>query len=306
MVLHQPPNSRSLRVLEAITRPIDNTALTVYQTCPREYNFSMVQHRRGDGRSPALVFGSAWHKALEIHYKTNGDARAVMDGVIDSWEGHDYADDYRTLNRVMLDYEKYVAKYGIPSEEPAPTVGWPDEPLIEIASTISTEELVHPWTVRIDRFVDIDGLVYVEDHKTTSRLDKNYFKQFPLSQQMKGYTYAGQKLLPGRKVVGVRINLSHVLTGATEFHRQLVTFSPSEIEEWVENTNNWMTRLATDYTLPAGAAFPGHYGDNGCSRKFGMCGYHPVCSSSPRVRQAVLERDYPVKPWNPLEAADGE
>jgi hypothetical protein len=311
--------TRSLPVVEgrtllpAIDRPIDNTALSAYITCPREYDFSMRRHRRGEGRSPALVFGSAVHKAMEIHYRTGGDEKAVEEAVIMSWEGHDSADDYRTLNRVLLDYRGYVKKYGKPHLEGMKTLGWPEEPLVEVAANMASDELLHPWAGKLDRFVeDEGGLVYIEDHKTTSRLDKNYFKQFTLSQQMLGYTYLGKQLLPNRKVVGVRINLWHVLTGKTEYHRQLFTFSPDRVADWAKNTNIWLKRLALDYEMaadPATAehAFPGHYGDNGCSRKFGMCQYHEVCSVTPRIREDVLMREFPVvQPWNPLEADETE
>jgi hypothetical protein len=300
-------------LLPAIDRPIDNTAMTAYLTCPREYYFSMVRHRRGKGRSPALVFGSAWHKAMEIHYRTGGDAKAVEEAVIMSWEGHDSADDYRTLNRVLLDYRAYVKQYGMPHLEGMKTLGYPEEPLVEVAANMTSDDLLHPWAGKLDRFLEDEGsLVYVEDHKTTSRLDKNYFKQFDLSQQMLGYTYLGQQLLPNRKVVGVRINLAHVLTGKTEFHRKLFTFSPERIRDWAANTNIWLQRLALDYEMAGDPershlAFPGHYGDNGCSRKFGMCQYHEVCSVTPRIREQVLVKEFPyIEPWNPLEADEPE
>lgn len=291
--------------LPIIDRPIDNSAMTVYKTCPREYNFSMIQHRRKEGNSAALAFGSAWHKALEIHYKTGGNRDAVIMGVTESWEGHDSPDDYRTLGRIFLDYDKYVQKYGMPGgpQDEGKLVGGPE--MVEISTEVLVPGLLHPWTVKLDLFRDINGLVYVEDHKTTSRLDKHYFKQFWLSNQMKGYATVAKNILPGRIIAGVRINLSHVLTNKTEFHRQLFPFNPEILKEWISNENIWLKRLAQDYELLAAGdpdAFPGKYGDNGCSRKFGMCGYYEVCNASPRVRQTLLEQNYAVLPWNPLES----
>jgi hypothetical protein len=104
------------------------------------------------------------------------------------------------------------------------------------------------------------------------------------------------------RVAGVRINLSHVLTNKTEFHRQLFTFTKEQVAEWSENTNYWMERIA--HSIETGI-FPAHWGDNGCSRKFGMCAYNEVCSiSTPRIRQAYLEKNFEVNPWNPLEVDD--
>jgi hypothetical protein len=132
---------------------------------------------------------------------------------------------------------------------------------------------------------------------------------------MMGYTYLAKALLPQLPVVGVRINVAHVLTAKTEFHRKLITFSPQQINRWTEQTNVWMKRLAEDYEQLANErsmfgedhiipleAFPQHFGDNGCSRKYGVCGYAAVCGTSPKLQAGVLEREYEINPWNPLEA----
>jgi hypothetical protein len=302
-------NSRSF--LPVIDRPIDNTAMNAYLACPREFHYGYIQHRRGRGRSPALVYGSAWHTVMEWHYKTGGDRNKVIYETTMAWEGHDDPQDYRTLDRCLLDYDRFRDKYGLPGSatDDGRTIGYPEEPLVELATNASALGILHPWAGKLDRIIDLGGLAYVEDHKTTSRLDKNYFRQFDLSNQMMGYTVLGKALFPQLNVVGVRINLAHVLTGKTEFHRELFTFSPSRLEEWTANMNVWLKRLAKDYEMLAAGdpdAFPGHYGDNGCSRKFGMCGYHPVCSASPRLRQGVLERDYEINVWNPLEGVQDE
>lgn len=301
--------------LPVIDRPLDNTAMTVFMTCPREYFFSMILHRRSKGVSIPLHFGATWHKILEMHYRSGGDKTlALMAGEV-AWAGHDATGDYRTLDRAFLDYERYVKEHGLPEDEAragkGKTVGVGADALVELSTNAQGDELLHPWAGKMDRIIDLNGSYYIEDHKTTSRFDKNYFRQFELSNQMMGYTYLGRQLFPSLNIVGVRINLLHVLTEKSAFHRQLFTFNPSQIQEWAQNNNQWMRRLAWEYDqlqqhgvangVPV-AAFPGHYGDNGCSRKFGMCGYHPVCSSSPRARQHVLESDYDILPWNPLEA----
>lgn len=303
--------------LPVIDRPLDNTALQAYMRCPREYWMSMVLHRRPKGKSAPLVFGTAWHKALEIHYRSNGNRDLVHLAVAQAWEGHDAADDYRTLNRVLLEYDKYVKHYGPPGREDAKTLGSGADAVVEMSTNAQGDDLLHPWAGKIDRIIELNGLYYIEDHKTTSRFDKNYFRQFDLSNQMMGYTYLGKQILPNLNIVGVRINLLHVLTEKSAFHRQLFTFSPPQIKEWTVNSNHWMARLARDYEqvkadIEAGLydpavdlappSFPGHYGDDGCSRKFGMCAYHPVCSSSPKIRKDVLEREFDINPWNPLEA----
>lgn len=286
-------------ILPVIQRPIDNTALTAYMTCPREYFFGMVQHRRPSGRSPALVFGSAWHTILENHYKGKTIIEAVKAG-LEAWEDHGAVDDYRTPQRLVLSFEQYLKRWGT-DQDIKDTLGWPENPLVECAVEIDADELAHPYAGKIDRVVLVNGLGYIEDHKTTSRLDRHYFSQFENSNQMKGYVFMAQKLVPSIKIVGARINLAHVTKTKTEFHRHLVTFTPEQMLEWVGNYNRWANRLAHD--TEAGD-FPGHFGDNGCSRKYGLCSYHRVCRVSPRLQQKVLEQEFEVNPWNPLQVED--
>jgi hypothetical protein len=304
------PETGKRSFLPVIDRPLDNTAMSAYMTCPREYYFGMVQHRRGAGKSPALVYGSLWHKIMEYHYKSNGDVELVRYVASKSWEGHDAADDYRTLKRGLLDYDRYRKQYGDkPSDESSGrTVGTVGDMLVELGTNAQGDDLLHPWAGKLDRIIEIDGLYYVEDHKTTSRLDKWYFQQFELSNQMMGYTYLAKALLPMLTVVGVRINLAHVLTEKSAFLRQLVNFNPNQLKRWTEQTNIWMKKLELDYVAAAAegfplvpeVAFPQHFGDNGCSRKFGKCGYFGVCSSSPKLQASILEREYLINPWNPL------
>lgn len=304
--------------LPAINRPLDNTALSAYMACPREYYFGMVLHRRADGgRSPALAYGGAMHKLLELHYK--GTPPELAELIVRGWwekNGHADETDYRTLARALLDFERYRKHWGMtPELEQGRTLGFPDEPMVEISVDTMGTGLIHPYAGKIDRIIDLAGQFFVEDHKTTSRLDKNYFSSFELSQQMMGYTYLAQQLMPGVKIAGVRLNVIHVLKDKTNFERQLFSWTREQISEWVDNTNNWMHRLNRDsdeWLLTYGGdnvPQPGqpwpiaHYGDNGCARKYGLCQYHRVCSVAAPFRHRVLE-ELPVNPWNPMEMED--
>ena len=310
---------KPLNGLPGIDRPIDNTALQAYMTCPREYFFSMILHRRKaeSAKSPALGFGSLWHDILAMHYKSGGVRELVQARAYKTGQGHDSPDDYRTLDRALLDYDKYV-KRELVTLDVQKTIGYPEAPLIEIATNAQGDGLLHPWAGKLDRIIELGGLIYVEDHKTTSRFDKNYWMQYELSNQMKGYTYLASQLFPELKIAGVRINLSHVLTASTEFNRKLFSYPADVMQDWITTTNEWLLRLSRDSEAYASAleisgdpweaaltTFPAHYGDNACSRKFGLCSYHEVCSLSPRLRRRFLEANYDIYPWNPL-TIDGD
>lgn len=291
--------------LPVIDRPIDNTVLSEYMTCPRAYNYAYRMHRRPATEAAALSFGKWWHLCLETHYKTGGNGDAV-EAIIQQWEEHirangiNMADEYRTPGRLRVCYIQYLQRWNVQADLRS-TIGWPENPLVEISTSVQGGGLLHPYAGKLDRVIMDSGLGYIEDHKTTSRLDTHYFTQFQKSNQMKGYTWMGQQLYPSVRVVGVRINLMHCTKTKTEFHRQVVPFPPAIIAEWVDNTNEWLRRLSSDYSTET---WPGHFGDNGCSRKFGLCQFHRVCATSPAMRQSILEHEFAINPWNPLEVED--
>lgn len=289
--------------LPVIDRPIDNTAMTTYMTCPRKYDLSMRQHRRRaeSGKSPALAYGSAWHAVLEAHYKTGGNADVVFLALQQAWEDHGKVDDHRTLDRVWLEYNKYVEKYGSPDNETAKTVGYPDSPLVEISANVTWDGAVHPYAGKIDRIIELQGQYYVEDHKTTSRMGDYYFKQFELSNQMMGYVWIARMLMPSIHIAGVRINAHCVLKRESKFQREILSFSDDRLEEWAANYNNWAQQLRNAYETNF---FPGNY--SACDGKYSMCEYAGVCSMPPRLRERTLEFEFEINPWNPLEAKDND
>lgn len=287
--------------LPLIDRPIDNTALSTYMRCPREYKLSMIEGWRSKERRQALSFGAFWHRLMETHYKTGGDSDRMLE--VYSKYKHEVPDtgDYRTADRAWVEYGKYKKVYP-PKVDCATTVGYPEAPMVEIAVPVVHDNLVHEYAGKIDRIIVLDGLGYIEDHKTTSRFDKGYFRQFQNSNQMMGYHWIGQQLVPDIKIVGARINLLHVLTSKSDFHREIVTFPPSIIKEWESNTNQWLHRIERSIESND---FPGHYGDDGCTHRFGRCQFFDVCNSSPRIREALLQQDFEVRHWDPLSIEEG-
>jgi hypothetical protein len=285
----------------------------------------MVLHRRRIGaQKAALAYGTTWHKMLEIHYKTGGDRDLVEAIAMHSWQDHANPDDHRTLDRVLREYDAYVKRYGSVDEEAVgwgSTVGYPDQPAIEISTEVSWQSAYHPYTVKIDRIFQHQGLFYVEDHKTTSAMGAYYFKQFDPSAQMMGYAWIAQ-LVTGLPIAGVRINAHAVLKTQGKFERQTIPYSPDRLREWAANYNVQVKRLEASYQRLALAqkaiegtgldissdalldAFPHNYA--ACAAKYGQCQYSEVCATPVHIRKRVLEMDFTKDEWNPLAADDAE
>lgn len=302
-----------------ITRAIDNTALAAYMECPRKYYYSMVENWRREGKQkPALAYGTTWHKILETHYKTGGDRDLVRTVAELSWQEVENSEDYRTLHRALAAYDEYLLRYGSFEKEQqgwGRTVGFPDAPMVEIATELSWPGALHPYTGKIDRIYEQQGLFFVEDHKTTSALGVHYFSQFDPSNQMMGYAWLAS-LISGLPIAGVRINAHGVLKTQNKFERQVVSFSPERLTEWSRNLNSWIKRLDASHRLLREAvvnevlteevlleAFPHNF--NACAAKYGQCSYTSVCTMPARLRSRILAADFTQTPWNPL-AGDEE
>jgi hypothetical protein len=305
-----------------IPRSIDNTALDAFMSCPRKYYYSMeLGRRKGGSLSPALNFGTTWHAGLEAHYKTGGDAAAVRKAMIMAYQPIDDPSDHRTLERAISSYDQYLQHWGDFAAEQAgwgKTVGFPDSPVVEMATDIWWEGSRHPYAGKIDRVFEYQGLFYVEDHKTSSALGQYYFHQFDPSNQMMGYAALAQKLT-GLPIAGVRINAFGCLKTQSKFDRRIIPYSPQRIEHWMQNYQAWVKKLEESYrilgTAPVGelngvymtpeiedAAFPHNF--NACAAKYGQCTYTEVCTQAPQLRQRVLEFEYEVLPWDPMHSAD--
>lgn len=307
-----------------IPRPIDNTALDAFMRCPRLYYYSMVLNRRirtGGSLSPALAYGTCWHAIMEAHYKTGGDINAVTDAAVAAWKPHQDPEDHRTLQRCVTEYGNFLKFYGTFEQEITgwgQSVGWPETPVVEIPIELWWPGALHPYTGKIDRVYQHQGLYYVEDHKTTSQLGASYFRQFDPSNQMMGYAWLAQ-LQTGFPIAGVRISAHAVLKASSKFQRETIMFSQERLQEWGRNYNEWVKKIEESYIRHNNAvnfpvdddpqageltAWPHNY--NACATKYGQCTYTGVCTFDASMRPKILEAEFEEQPWNPLQPDEGE
>lgn len=287
--------------LPVLNRPLDNTALSTFMRCPREFKLSMIDGWKTKTPNTALAFGSLWHSMLEAYYKSNGDHGAVISTHSKLHTLVKAApDEYRTHQRALVEFMRYVKKWPAAKDLPQ-TIGYgTDSPAVELSTAIYIDSFGHEYAVKIDRLKLLGDVGYVQDHKSTSRLDKHYFSQFALSNQMMGYTFIANKVHPEIHFAGVEINLLHVLKNDSNFDRSLITYTPSLLAEWEENTAQLFDLI---FTAVRNNRFPAYFGE-GCNRKYGKCQFFSVCSSSPIIRQDVLEQEFTINPWDPMANDD--
>lgn len=156
------------------------------------------------------------------------------------------------------------------------------------------------WTGRIDMIVEMDGLNWIMDHKTTQMMGPQFFAEFQLSNATVGYAWAAQQIL-GQPIAGLILNALCVRkpsrTGtSTEFGRERFFYTQDQLEEWHNNTlvlvSDFLHHLRRAY-------FPME--TKWCFAKYGKCPYHDVCSMPAKDRKEILaSSQFKSVTWNPL------
>lgn len=315
----------------------DSTSLGYLKTCPRLYQYVMIEGYGEKDESIHLRFGREYHQALEEydHLRVDGtDHKTALycvvrdlhartwDWAVDMTSRAGYYKNKYSLMRSVVWYlekfkedpaETYVLANGKPAVElsfrfeldwgPSTHTPFADN-YLEIEKAVKRGESVdvtpQPYLLsgHLDRVVDFNGGLFVMDRKTTtSSLGEYYYSQFDMSNQMTLYSLAAQVVI-GSPVKGVIIDAAQLLVEATHYGRSITYRNPDFLAEWMEDLNIWLA-MAENY------AIAGYWpkNDTACD-KFGGCRFKAICSKSPTVRDKFLTNFTKLEPadrWNPLK-----
>lgn len=290
----------------------DSTSLSWLKTCPRLYQYSMLEGWRAKRDSVHLRWGQLYHKALEDfdRLRVQGSTHDVaLESIVwatlkATWEpeGRPWATDHPTKTRenlirsIIWYTEAFVG-------DPAQTVILANgKPAVELSFKMELEWPANghlgtqPYLLcgHIDRLVTFTGGQYVMDRKTTgSAIGTSYFDQYDPDNQMSLYSLAAQVIYK-TPVRGVIIDAVQVLAGGSVFARGFTYRTSAQLGEWLADLRTWLY-------LAEGFARGGHWpmNDRSCHH-YGGCVFRGVCSKSPEVRHRFLASDFRREPWNPL------
>jgi len=308
---------------------IDNFALSMHEMCPVKYHLRIRQHYTSRDKSPALGFGGALHYGLAEWYRSS-DLVASLQAIKEGWHHSPPVDDYRTLDKCLAVMQEYTHEY---PREPWNVLGADaGTPIVEKAFTLATG-LYLPCGLSADAegviqsnrcsifdmpkleqtacgmcgrdlepieyggIIDVvagwNDVIYVVDHKSTSRLGDQYFLQFKPDNQMTGYAWAAREL-SGQRVAGAIINAIGVYkTQATKFKRELTTRSGDDFTQWLSNVQAGCMEIRLHDRLDV---WP--WRTSACTL-YGRCDYHKVHSAlDPSTQQKVLEQYYVKDRWD--------
>lgn len=305
----------------------DSTSLGYLKTCPRLYQYVMIDGWGSADESIHLRFGIELHQALQDFdkFQAAGDSReealrrVVKDCMIRTadWRPDEdtKAGKYKnrtSLIRTIIDYIDHYANdpaktYILADGKPAVELSFRFEldwgpqrspALVEEGKWLPSEAQPYLLSGHLDKVVDFNGDLYVMDYKTTTSTPGSYyFDQYDPNNQMTLYTLASQIIL-GTPIKGVIVNAIQVGVGFTRPVRGFSFRTSDRLDEWLVDLRHWLT-LAEHY------ATIGYWpqNDTACD-KFGGCRFREICSKSPMIREQFLKSRFVKLPeeerWNPL------
>lgn len=315
----------------------DSTCLGLFKTCPRLYQYQMIQGWAPKDNNIHLYFGQEFHHALEqyAHIKATLDSahdeilHVVVKDLLERTHGWEvdqdtkagkYKNRYSLIEAVInyLDHykddpaETFILENGKaavelsfrfeldwgPKNEPIPEdVVQDDGSLIEYKTAQRQPYLL---CGHLDRVVTYADALMVMDHKTTiTTLSSYYFNQYQPNNQMTLYTLASKVILD-TPVKGVIIDgIQLLLEDTTKFQRGFTYRTEDQLQEWLVDLKILLTFAESCATMDY---WP--MNDTACD-KFGGCKFRDICSKSPQVRERFLAADFVKLPleerWNPLK-----
>lgn len=306
----------------------DSTSLGYLKTCPRLYQYIMIDGYGSSDESVHLRFGIEYHKALEDfdHARAEGQdynvaIRSAIRAALLRTYGWDVDEttkagkykNRRSLIRAVCWYLEHFR------DDAAQTYILADgRPAVELSFRFELEwgpaakfqqkgAQPQPYLLcgHLDRVVNFHDDLFVMDRKTSlTTLSDYYYAQFNPSNQMTLYSTAGKIVLQA-PIKGVIIDAAQMMLDVNKtnipgakFGRAITYRTDDQLSEWQQDLRYWLT-LAEAY------AAEGYWpmNDTACD-KFGGCRFREICGKSPQVRKQFLKAHFTKLPpediWNPL------
>lgn len=297
----------------------DSTSLGYLKTCPRLYQYHMIEGWVAKEESIHLRFGQEYHQAIQDYEFARVTGAPFEDALaiavyqlicrIRDWDPDPMSRAYMHKNRAQLLHLviAYLDEY---RNDPCETVILENgRPAVELSFRFeldfgprgSNDEQPYVLCGHLDRVVEFSGSKFVLDHKTTVTTPTDYyFAGFSPNNQMTLYTFAGKVVLDS-PISGVIVEAAQVLIDKPmRFERRPTYRSDAVIDEWL-NDLEYHLAAAEDY------ATVGYWpmNDTACGN-YGGCRFRDVCSRPESIRNAYLKADFIQLPederWNPLKS----
>jgi hypothetical protein len=318
-------------------RLYDNTVLSTFERCERRAFFRHVLHWTGDQPTHALIFGLAWHNAMDAvweHLVSDKDSRTTAqrayDAFIKRWTEEGLPDPQSD----HVDWEQFKARTPFTAIDMIKAYIEQRSSLIRQTTHLGIEK---PFVVPLDEGSQVlycgkldkiretnEGMVIVLDHKTSSQysvrdtFQESFLEGFDPDSQVDGYKYAGL-MLYGDRFYGVVIdgalvhsNKSGTVTGFRNVilrKRDSESFMDGWRWETAERVAQFERNLEVVNTYGAEHDYlPAFKKNTSACFDYNMkCPYLEFCKAWPNPLKTARERyvleapqGFKIEPWSPF------
>jgi PD-(D/E)XK nuclease superfamily len=314
----------------------DSTSLSYLKTCPRMYQYTMIDGWVPKDESIHLRFGGEFHSVIQDYENLMANGSTFEDAVrntvhlllirIHDWDPDPTLKAYRHKNKAQLVYlavayldefrddpcKTFILENGKPAIELSfrfqldfgPSAGIHprhSDPDYGVGPMMRSLDQPYLLCGHLDRVVTYADSLFVLDHKTTTTTPTDYFfNQFSPNNQMTLYSFAGKVVLDA-PIAGVIVEGLQVTNEAPmKFERRPTYRSDEVIDEWLDDLEY---HLANAEAFATANYWPQN--DTACGN-YGGCRFREVCSRPKAVRERFLKSDFTQLPederWNPLKS----
>lgn len=318
-------------------RLYSNSSISAYRSCPRRFYYSYVLGWKLEAKDDPLIFGSAWHTAMDVIWQADFNDLSNKYDVIEpayaaflnSWEAEggvplDELSDMETLKKLgartpmvaqemmyeyvdrrasfirdfdLIDYEY---PFGVPVD--------PEQPDLF-------------YVGKIDKIGRLNGNIVGIEHKTTTQYRKSdtnpfrysFVEDFYPDHQVEGYQYTLHMLYEENALGGIYVDGALVHKDVHDGFIFIPVEEPlSALNLWLWEVRNTIDEIDahleisenTGPTEPYMAAFPR---DTNRCHSFGKsCPYLEQCRVWPNPRGKPMPPGFAHAEWNPLEHLNEE
>lgn len=302
---------------------VNYSSLSLIQTCPRKAQYSLERGLKAKSESPATLFGTAIHKALEVFYAIPRTERFLPANFIDHSNllafGHSPPNSHPLYSAVQAFVEKAEPLRALPDEDkrsisngvwilqnyfktyiddPFEVFADSEGPILERSASLI---LFDSPELQIEIFGTIDavlknvqtGVLLPADHKTSSMVGNDFYNRLKPNAQYTTYLLLAKEVL-GLDPAGFLVNCIEVKAkpktargSPPNFPRQVTTRSEEDFKEYketvIEGVQSFL-RWKRSGVWPLGSV-------DSCAF-WGGCTYLDVCRSPSAIRENIIENNF--------------
>jgi len=279
---------------------IDSQILSAHQRCPRNAKITFWDHLRPKEKSYSLERGSLVHTIMEIYYSIVG--RLEKSKLFQEMESQGLIyeadpEDRMQVAAFAIEVGRYIAAKGNIDATSAQEVFFQcseyfkyyknDSYLpvavesVAVKKIYEDQDFIFTYTGKIDLVFQRGNRVYPMDTKTQSRRTD----PSSMTNQFLGYCFLLNTLEILINVIGFQTSLKP----HERFNRNVITYTPARLKEWVENTVTTMFEIVECVDTEQ---WPMRYVS--CDGKFGPCDNKIICQADPSTRLYMIDAHYQV------------